>query len=132
MSSETCNKHDEDATNGCAKCEAELVDMLSSATAIHMTRMPPEHLKQKLQKADSDFLDRLLLYLITSLLLAGCESNPNSKTPKPIQDETKCTRLTIPDAGVQFVSQDIHQWACWRRTDGRAQCSRLRGEGTCP
>lgn len=80
MSSKTCNKHDEDATNGCAKCEAELVDMLSSATAIHMTRMPPEHLKQKLQKADSDFLDRLLLYLITSLLLAGCESNPNSVT----------------------------------------------------
>lgn len=129
MSYEHCDRHDEDATNGCVKCEAERIDMLSSTAAVHMTRMEPEHLKQKLQRADSDFLDRLVMYLISALALAGCESSPNQK--KPIEDDTKCTLLAVPDAGVQFVSEDGYQWACWRRPDGRAQCSRVRA-GACP
>jgi hypothetical protein len=74
MSYESCPKHIDqwglhaDATNGCEQCEAELVENLAHTITITITYMPRPliGLEEKLRKADSFFLERLLDYLAAS------------------------------------------------------------------
>jgi hypothetical protein len=65
MSYEHCEKHNMEATNGCEKCEQETVNEMAHMVAITITYMPRPMigLEEKLRKADSRFLERLLAYL---------------------------------------------------------------------